>query len=340
MRPTVTAGKSIRHVPVVDRKKGTIMSSIITNNSAMAALSTLRSIGSEMEKTQGRISSGYKVENASDNAAYWSIATTMRSDNKALSTVKDALGLGAAITDVAYTAIENSISVVDEIKQKITAASQPGVDKGKVQKEIDQLQDQLLSIAKSASFSGQNWVYHQTGNNTVGTQAIVGSFNRDNAGNISLTTLEYNTGSSSLIAQTGTTNLTNAGILTKYHSVTYTNSAGATAATTATSSVLSLDITTMGADLLSITLAATESALKEMTNAAADIGAVNKRIELQKNFVEDLSDSIDAGVGKLVDADMNEESTRLKALQTQQQLGVQALSIANSEAQNILTLFR
>ncbi|MCK8780135.1 flagellin [Rhizobium sp. NTR19] len=316
------------------------MTSILTNNSAMAALSTLRTIGQDMERTQSRISSGYKVENASDNAAYWSIATTMRSDNKALSTVKDALGLGAAITDVAYTAIENSISVVDEIKQKITAASQPGVDKSKVQKEIDQLQDQLISIAKSAAFSGQNWVYHQTGNNTVGTQAIVGSFNRDNSGAISLTTLEYNTGSSSLIAQTGTTNLTNAGILTKHHAVTYTNSAGATASVTATSSVISLDISTMGADLLSISLAATESALKEMTNAAADIGAVNKRIELQKAFVEDLSDSIQTGVGKLVDADMNEESTRLKALQTQQQLGVQALSIANSEAQNILTLFR
>ncbi len=264
----------------------------------------------------------------------------MRSDNKALSTVKDALGLGAAITDVAYTAIESSIWVVDEIKQKITAASQPGVDKGKVQKEIDQLQDQLISIAKSASFSGQNWVYHQAGNNTVGTQAIVGSFNRDNAGNISLTTLEYNTGSSSLIAQTGTTNLTTTGILTKIHSVAYTNSAGATANGSAAGSVISFDLTNMTADQLAHQLAATESALKEMTNAAADIGAVNKRIDLQKNFVEDLSDALDAGVGKLVDADMNEESTRLKALQTQQQLGVQALSIANSEAQNILTLFR
>ncbi|MCK8778809.1 flagellin [Rhizobium sp. NTR19] len=317
------------------------MASILTNNSALTALSTLRSISQEMERTQNRISSGYRVETASDNSAYWSIATTMRSDNKALGTVKDALGLGAATTDVAYTALESSISVVDEIKQKITAASQPGVDKGKIQKEIDQLQEQLISIAKSASFSGQNWVYHQTGTNTAGTQAIVGSFNRDNSGNISLTTLEYNTGSSSLIAQTGTTHLTTTGILTKYHTVSYTNSLGATvAAVQATSSIISLDITSMGADLLSLTLAATESALKEMTNAAADIGAVNKRIDLQKNFVQDLNDSIASGISKLVDADMNEESTRLKALQTQQQLGIQALSIANSDSQNILALFR
>ena len=317
------------------------MTSILTNNAAMAALSTLRTISSGMETTQKRVSSGFRIENASDNAAYWSIATTMRSDNKALNTVKDALGLGAATTDVAYTALENAISVVDEIKSKITAASEPGVDKSKVQKEIDQLQDQLMSIAKSASFSGQNWVYHQTGTNTASTQAIVGSFNRDNSGNISLTTLEYNTGSSSLIAQTGTTHLTTAGILTKYHTVSYTNSLGATvAAVQATSSIISFDITSMGADLLSLTLAATESALKDMTNAAADVGALNKRIELQKNFVEDLTDSIEAGVGKLVDADMNEESTRLKALQTQQQLGIQALSIANSSSETLLTLFR
>ncbi|AXV16399.1 flagellin [Neorhizobium sp. SOG26] len=316
------------------------MTSILTNNAAMAALSTLRNISSDMETTQKRVSSGFRIENASDNAAYWSIATTMRSDNKALSTVKDALGLGAATTDVAYTALENAISVVDEIKSKITAASQPGVDKSKIQKEIDQLQEQLMSIAKSASFSGQNWVYHQAGTNTAGTQAIVGSFNRDNFGNISLTKLEYDTTNSSLISMNGATMSTAAGILTKLNSVSYTNSAGTTSSGTAANSVMSLDISTMGADLLAQSLVATEAALKELTNAAADIGAINKRIDLQTTFVENLTDAIETGVGKLVDADMNEESTRLKALQTQQQLGVQALSIANSSAENILTLFR
>ena len=54
-----------------------------------------------------------RVGSAADNAAYWSIATTMRSDNKALGTVKDALGLGAAKADVAYTAMNSAISVVD-----------------------------------------------------------------------------------------------------------------------------------------------------------------------------------------------------------------------------------
>jgi hypothetical protein len=119
------------------------MTSIMTNAAAMAALQTLRTINSEMEMTQARVSSGYRVENAGDNAAYWSIATTMRSDNKALSTVKDALGLGAAKVDIAYTAMNSSIDVVSEIKAKLVAAREPGVDKTKIDKELTELKNQL-----------------------------------------------------------------------------------------------------------------------------------------------------------------------------------------------------
>jgi flagellin len=63
-------------------------------------------------------------------------------------------------------------------------------------------------------------------------------------------------------------------------------------------------------------------------------------ISMQEDFVVQPDGLDDTGIGRLVDADMNEESTRLKALQTQQQLGIQSLSIANSNSQNILSLFR
>jgi flagellin len=134
------------------------MTSIMTNSAAMAALQTLRSINSDMETTQNRISSGYRVETAADNSAYWSIATTMRSDNKAMSTVKDALGLGAAKVDVAYTGMNSAIDVVSEIKAKLVAAREPGVDKTKIDKELTELKNQLVSISESASFSGENWL--------------------------------------------------------------------------------------------------------------------------------------------------------------------------------------
>ena len=73
---------------------------------------------------------------------------------------------------------------------------------------------------------------------------------------------------------------------------------------------------------------------------SATLGAAKSRIDLQKTFTTSLMDSIERGVGQLVDADMNKESTRLQALQVQQQLGIQALSIANGNSQSILSLFR
>jgi flagellin len=77
-----------------------------------------------------------------------------------------------------------------------------------------------------------------------------------------------------------------------------------------------------------------------MTTAATSLGSAKSRIDIQKTFVSNLMDAIKTGIGALVDADMNEESTKLQALQVQQQLGVQALSIANSSSQSILRLFQ
>ena len=84
----------------------------------------------------------------------------------------------------------------------------------------------------------------------------------------------------------------------------------------------------------------TDTALSAVITAASDIGAAGKRVDLQQNFVSNLMDAVERGISQLVDADMNEESTRLQALQVQQQLSIQALSIANSNSQNILALFR
>ena len=99
------------------------MSSLMTNTSAMTALQTLRTVSQNLATTQNRISTGFRVATASDNSAYWSIATTMRSDNQALSTVQDALGLGASKVDTAYTAMNSAIATINAIKVKIVAAT-------------------------------------------------------------------------------------------------------------------------------------------------------------------------------------------------------------------------
>ncbi len=159
------------------------MSSINTNASAMTALQSLNMTNKRLETTQAAISTGFRISSAKDNAAYWSIATTMRSDNKALSTVQDALGLGAATIDVASTALESSIEVADEIKKKLVAAREPGVDRSKIQTEITELQSQLSSVATSASFSSENWLSVDSGAAGYnGSKSIVSSFNRTSSG--------------------------------------------------------------------------------------------------------------------------------------------------------------
>ncbi|MBP2235636.1 flagellin [Sinorhizobium kostiense] len=379
----------------------------------MAALQTLRSISSSMEDTQSRISSGLRVGSASDNAAYWSIATTMRSDNAALSSVQDALGLGAAKVDTAYSGMESAIEVVKEIKAKLVAATEDGVDKTKIQEEITQLQDQLSSIADAASFSGENWLQADLSGGTV-TKSVVASFVRDASGNVSVKKVDYDLSTTSVlfdtVGNTGlldnttsieddsiTLNINVNGVTSAYTVTAYTTedviadagsvftgdsatggalsyvkvaddtwvaavdqstvatqevayddgttswavdtTAAPATVTTASVATLSIDANTTSGQLDQL-IQMVDDALTSMTSAAASLGSISSRIEMQEEFVSNLTDAIDSGIGRLVDADMNEESTRLKALQTQQQLAIQALSIANSDSQSVLSLFR
>ncbi|MFF2320527.1 flagellin [Agrobacterium sp. NPDC058088] len=312
------------------------MTSILTNVAAMSALQTLRAISGQLEETQSRVSSGLRVKSASDNAAYWSIATTMRSDNMALSAVQDALGLGAAKVDVAYSAMESTVEVVKEIKSKIVAATEEGVDKTKIQEEIDQLKKQLESIAQGASFSGENWLLG------TGAKTVVSGFVRDGSGTVSVTKTDY-----TLVDTTAGT--TNANVLFGL--------TGSPATLDTTKGIIGQPGTASGISVWDIDLklfnSATpptytignlltdvETAFQSISSASAALGSIKMRIGLQEDFVSKLTDSIDKGIGRLVDADMNEESTKLKALQTQQQLGIQSLSIANTSSENILSLFR
>ncbi|WP_310620265.1 flagellin N-terminal helical domain-containing protein [Flexibacterium corallicola] len=404
------------------------MSSLLTNSSSMVALQTMRSISADLSETQSRISTGLRVQDASDNAAYWSIATTMRSDNNSLSTVQDSLGLGAATVDVAFTAMEDSLDYVDQIKQKIEAAKNGTIDKNKAQSDIDALQEQLQTIAESASFSGENWLQQDMSSANM-TKQVVGSFTRDTDGNISLGNIEVDTSVTTLVDTRATTAGANTGILTEdlvgtlgNDPTTFDNynptgnvapvlnfDTDATNGEVATSgiamaayqssfdallndgrdvtqllqvtppgggalvdsdeltqfkadwdaaklaidtglstlgtSVLDFDISALGdtvgdRTLMDAVIVAVDQQYDKMTDAATALGSAKSRVDMQMEFSKNLSDAIERGIGQLVDADMNEESTRLSALQTQEQLGIQALSIANSSSQNILSLFR
>jgi len=307
------------------------MASILTNASAMTALQNLSATNKKLETTQTRISTGYRVGSAEDNAAYWSIATTMRSDNSALSTVKDALGLGAATIDVAYTGVNSAIEVTKEIKNKLVAARQPGVDRSKIQSELQELQRQLQSIGDTSVFSGENWLSVDSsapGYNP--TKTIVASFSRS-GGSISIGTISIDISAMELYDVADQSGILDLEDTTINGGVTYS---------VATLDISALTDSTGDLEDLEQMIGWVDTALGNLTTAAASLGAVKQRVNMQRDFVHSLMDAISRGVGALIDADMNEESTRLQALQVQQQLGVQSLSIANQNDQNILSLFK
>lgn len=92
--------------------------------------------------------------------------------------------------------------------------------------------------------------------------------------------------------------------------------------------------------LASTMLSTINTSLNNVNQALARMGTASRRLDLQMEFVTKLSDSLKGGIGNLVDADMAVESARLQSLQVKQQLGIQALSIANQAPQTILSLFR
>jgi flagellin len=295
------------------------MTSINFNSSASAALQTLNTINKGLEQTQNSVSSGYKVSKASDNVAYWSISTTMNSDNKALNAASDALGVGAAKVDTAYAAMESAIDVVNEIKSKLVTATETSTDKDQIQLEIGKLQEQLTSIAKGASFSGENWMI--AGDQTTGS--VVDGFVRstDDAGvqSVAVTTATYDIANNALFGDED----------------------GSEGILGVDDGVMSITLTTdTTQDDIAGYMSAVETALDSMTTAGGTLGALTTRIDLQTDYAGKLSGAIEEGVSRLVDADMEEESAKLSALQTQQQLAIQSLSIANSSSQNIMRLFQ
>lgn len=325
------------------------MGSIITNGAAISALQVLRNISGQMGAAQEEVSSGLRVKTAADNAAYWSISTTMRSDNMAMSAVRDALGLSAAVLDTTYAAVETSIDIMAQITAKLVAAQEQGVDKTKINEELDQFKQQLQSTMDSASFNGQNWLSWNSGEDSRDKQ-IVSSFMRSSDGNVSLGTISYEINTPPPRTDTNVQYFVDNGGSGEYgilsseafavqagSAINYVLILGSTAPASAVELVLS---NATSSEELDDMISTVEAMTKQMVSVASQIGSMISRVEMQAEFALKLSDSIDSGIGRLVDADMNEASTRLKALQTQEQLALQSLSMANSQPDSLLTLFR
>ena len=467
------------------------VSSLLTNTSAMTALTTLKSINAQLDATSNRVSTGQRVSSAADNAAYWSIATTVRTDNASLGAVKDSLGIGASAVDTAYNGLNSILSDMQNLRAKLQTALQPGVDRAKVQVEIKAIQDKMKATADSSTSSGQNWLSVNSAATNTSFQSkpnVVAGFSRAADGLVTFSTIAidvnaiklYDLNESSITTAatagqvygstslTGTaafrpTSATDAGTadfsganevsfsltlgdgstakillnkdtlssaavnlkrvtttelinainnqisadtsatpladkvkasLDSTGRLTFSTTAATKGATgqvtivneppstgnvlvdigfgvgTATTdarvgkgtdagtaagrgildtidgtfSISTIDISnlvgTTGDTELSKIITQVERALAKIADAGTKLGANKTQIDGQKAFVDTLMKANDRTIGTLVDADIEEESTKLKALQTQQQLAVQSLSIANSNGQNVLSLFR
>ena len=335
------------------------MASLLTNAAAMTALQTLASTNKSLDTTQNRISTGMRISTASDGAAYWSIATTMRFDNKSLSAVQDSLGLGAATVDVQYTALEATVKELTEIGKLLVSAKTPGVNRSQIQEDIKARLGQMSSIASSSVFNSENWLSVDSAAGDFNKdKSVVASFSRVGDA-ISIETIKvdvndiklYDANTAAALptpataptaASPGAVKMDGRGLFDASWQVWNDNLATPGVVSL---SIKDLDISALtdSADhqaTLSSYIEIVDAALSKLTDGASNLGAVKNRIDTQKDFVQALTDAIGRGIGQLVDADMNAESTRLQALQTQQQLGIQALSIANSNSQNILSLFR
>ncbi|MDE1159150.1 MAG: flagellin [Neorhizobium sp.] len=182
------------------------MTSILHNSAASAALQTLRAVNSNLSDTQSQVSSGLKVSKASDNVAYWSISTTMKSDSKAISAADDAMNVGASKVATAYAGLESTLDILGEFKSKLVTAKESSVDKAKVQQELDQLKQQARAIATSASFNGENWLSTDVDDIYDGRQneaSVVSSFTRDQSGGVAVHSLNVDLLGLSLFNTTG-----------------------------------------------------------------------------------------------------------------------------------------
>lgn len=281
------------------------MTSILTNNSAMNALSTLRNINNGLSNTQDRISTGLKVASGKDNAAYFSISSTMKGDSGMTKAIDEGLTLTKNSVSTGRLGAETVADLARQFVDRVAFAQAEGVDLGKVQEELDELVGRMNTTISQSTFNGASAIAAVAG--TAETVTVVTGIARDAAGALSTTSFSFDKAD----------------------------------LRTVTAALDGIDVTAAAdATALAALLVTAETNLGLAVDGATSLGIAEKSIETQQSFLGELTKRLDSGIGSMIDADMESEAARLQALQVQQQLATQALSIANQGPQNILSLFR
>ncbi len=312
--------------------------SINTNVGALIALQNLNQTNRDLNVAQNRVNTGLKVATAKDNGAVFGIAATQKAEMSALDAVKQSMQRGQSIVDVALAAGDTVMSALSELKSLAVAiADAPraladpadpasemvlGESGKKLVADFEALTQEIHMALAGATFDGVNLFKKQTADLKV----IYG-------------TKPGETFQLKAVADDATADIF------KFGSVVSTPPAAPAVgeydqATGVWKPLPQTDEAEIDAKLGAYSVANVEKALAGFTDTLAQIGTKSKSIDRQLTYLGKLQDSLETGVGNLIDADLAKESAKLTALQTKQQLGVQALSIANQGPSIILKLFQ
>ncbi len=282
------------------------LNSINTNNNASIALQSLNATSSALQATEKKISTGYRVADATDDGAAYAVAQQVRSDVGALTTANQQLGSAKGLVSTTISSLNDVSNKLGEVRQTLLDLSSTTSDATTRNTNIGKYKSQIAEIKSDLQKS--NYV----GKTLVGD--IAGS--KGTYGSVGVAEDEF--GSNFNVAATSGTALFNA---LSTLSASLTNAAGALAA-----------ISTGGV----FTAKATG-----VTTALATYGAASNHLDAQQTFNNNNKiDALNTGLGALVDADLTKESAKLQALQVRQQLATQSLSIANQAPQSLLSLFK
>jgi flagellin len=278
------------------------MNSVNTNVGAMVALQNLNKTQSDLATTQSRINTGLKVASAKDDGSIWAIAQNQRATSTSLNAVKDSLQRGSSTVDVALAAGESISDLLLQMKSKALAASDVTLDTN----SRIALNDDFKSLRDQIQKAVDNAEFNGANMIKSSGTTVMALANADGSQVITVAAQDLSLGSTTLGGASGI------------------------------SATASIGTSTLAHDMITVV----NSAIVAVSSALSKLGTGSKSLNSHLTFVGKLQDTLDAGVGNLVDADLAKESAHLQALQTKQQLGIQALSIANQSTSPLMSLFR
>ncbi|QMW23705.1 flagellin [Sandaracinobacteroides saxicola] len=293
------------------------MSFTINNNfGAAVALQGMNRTAGEMAVNQNRITTGFKVASTKDDSAAFTIAQSMRGDVAGMQSVSGSLSRAKSVVDVAVSGAEQISDILNQMEAKALQASDEGIDtasRAAINRDFAALRDQINSVVNSSVFNNTNLLRGASSTNP-GTDTV----------SALRTTLDGDPGTAGFQSD----NLTVANVDLGF---------GATAGAVITLTTADGVATAADARTMVETLRTSKA---NVNTALSTLGSASRDIDAQISFTTRLTDAVESGVSKLVDADLAKESARFQALQVKQQLGIQALSIANQAPQAIMGLFR